>query len=486
MHDVSKSKRCTRSARSGNGYCIFHTNLDDVSKKAHVFYSDIRKLISEKDGDWRGFIFPSNLRDIFINEETIDFKIDLSSAFLNDQNLTKINFEEEFTIIGAEIHGEFLLEGCTFKKVVNFSKSVFYKPLYVKSSKFHSLTIFIGCRFKDIVSFTGAFYGACQFNEGIFEDSAKFRGQRNVTVSVKSGNFSIGNKSLDGKIGIKKFLVNSIAWLNEHINSLFQKISRYLLFISVGKASSDSVDENLLFYEKVHFESAEFRRPENVNFWHVDLSNAYFNGTDLRGVRYQDVKWWQDSLNRNGLFEEVFLLESKDRSFWKYGLKRLEESYRNTRLSLEKNKDFLLAADFYVGELDARRKRKNLFSRSLYSIEAIYRAVSNYGADTLRSVRIFGELTILHASIIWLYLPDTKSEKYLNLTFHSSISSLDSMIETFSILWTNSLKVLTLQRGGLFIEIGGIQNIIDAVFRILGPIVIALIVLSFRGRIKRF
>jgi hypothetical protein len=44
---------------------------------------------------------------------------------------------------------------------------------------------------------------------------------------------------------------------------------------------------------------------------------------------------------------------------------------------------------------------------------------------------------------------------------------------------------MTLQRTDSFIKVGGLQNLLDTVFRVLGPAQLSLMILALRARIKR-
>ena len=71
-----------------------------------------------------------------------------------------------------------------------------------------------------------------------------------------------------------------------------------------------------------------------------------------------------------------------------------------------------------------------------------------------------------------------------------NISSLYPLIEypaqTISVYIMNSFKILTLQRGDAILDAYHFSgDVIDTIFRVLGPIQIALIALEIRVKIKR-
>ena len=207
----------------------------------------------------------------------------------------------------------------------------------------------------------------------------------------------------------------------------------------------------------------------------VDLFRAHLIGTDMRGVHFYDVDWHQEKLGRRGLQDEVLVKNSWDRNDRDYLYPRVEAEYRNIRVALEDNKDYSTATDFYVGEMETRRQRMGFFRKYLFSVEAVYRHSSIYGSSIWRAVSIMIVLIVLHSFLMTRLLANIPVEKLLRF----------QIIDSFWLVLTNSLKVLTLQRSGPFIEIGGWQTTLDAVFQVIGPIQIALIILAMRARIKR-
>lgn len=252
------------------------------------------------------------------------------------------------------------------------------------------------------------------------------------------------------------------------------------------RVKDNSVITRWLFDSETVMTEVEFRRPESTKFIGVDMSKVSLTGTDVSGVHFYDVKFFQPALKRQGLYDEILLLNNPDFNYRSYMLPRVESEYRNVRVALENNKNFSAATDFYVGEMEMRRLQMLFPRRYLFSIEAIYHALSNFGASPVRAIRIFIWLVLLHALLTMAFAIDP-NEAYNKVLDEKVLNPLvNNTFNTLIIYFVNSFQILTLQRGDIILDLGSFSNhIIDTVFRVLGPIQVALIVLAMRVKIKR-
>ena len=167
-----------------------------------------------------------------------------------------------------------------------------------------------------------------------------------------------------------------------------------------------------LFEGQASLDEMTFAEPKEVVFKGVNLQDATFRGTDLRGVTFIGNNWYQPELKRHGLIEDLRLRGINNYYDKKDPLPDLENSYRNIRFSLEANKDFSLANDFFIGEMDAKRNQLPWLKRQLFSVLALYRLISNYGTSPIRCsalwfliVVVCHSLTISYLGNAELYLP---------------------------------------------------------------------------------
>lgn len=169
--------------------------------------------------------------------------------------------------------------------------------------------------------------------------------------------------------------------------------------------------------------------------------------------------------------------------------------YRSLRRGREERGDEPGAADFYYGEMEMRRKAcsgsENFSDRVEGIILTVYWGLSGYG---LRASRSFLALFILIAmgwSILgFVGYQDPIGEISLGALFGEGLDGVELKIgESVEIGWIDSLRA-TIEsvvfreppHASLLTVWGWIATL---GLRIIGPVLLALIVLSIRGRVKR-
>jgi uncharacterized protein YjbI with pentapeptide repeats len=401
-------------------------------------------------------------------------------------------FFEECDFSESIFSGDTQIKNCTFIKNMNFVSSVFKGKAEFQNVQFKSVTSFYAAEFFERVLFRVNFSESVNFNNSIFKEAVTFSGWRNINVSI-GDNLSLvaGSAIVAGNgavVSSKQTVTQKLAqvWHEqssrlksyvEHIikfgrlvNELIKKRTKQLKRRFSTK--DENVDEYFVFAKEGQLEGVMFYKPDQVVFNQVNMSQVYLLGTNFRGVRFIGVNWWQPELNRNGLHNELFIRNSMEGNFIHRMLPMLEESYRNIRVTLEENRDFSAAADFYVGEMEASNSRLNFFQKHFFSIPALYKAVSNYGTSVLVAFRILLYLLILHWEItLWL--------NYESIHF-----DIVHMTEVFQ----RSVKLLffqTFENDSYGIQSSHSQRWADITLKILGLVQLALLVFAFRSRIKR-
>lgn len=422
--------KCERKALRSEKYCIFHLPKEGKSSRlTNMFYNKLRRLHKSKDGSWIGFVFPEEFN---LSKFEIDYRIDLSHSTFGAINISRISFSEQ----------------------INLSSCLFLSAIKVSQIKFNSSFLCENSSFKDDTRIFSTFKGRANFNHSDFYGRTNFGGSFDNEASFQNCTFHDSITFRGGR----------------DIN------------VGSAKQPKDSIKVRRLFNKKVGMQDVDFRRPDRVKFVGTDMSWLLLVGTDLKGVHLYDTTWFQPILKRNGLFDEVYALTTTDKDYRNYILPRIESGYRNVRVALEENKDYSFASDFYIGEIEIRRKRKHIIKRHFFSIEAFYNALSLYGTSPLRATRMFLWFFLLHF-LISFFLQQTFSKQFI-FDFHS-FESLKLVLNQILTFCNNSLKILTLQRFGNFAEVGLSQSLIDTIFRIIGPLQIALLVMAMRNKIKR-
>jgi len=479
--------KCSRTPYNSEK-CIFHTF---ESRSSFKFGSDFNELIEKKDGNWCGFIYPA---DFNLENRTIDFSVNMQWSNFNNLNVSKMNFNKDVDFRNSKFEGKIEFNNSNFQSDVNFQNSNFNGVVFNYSTIFHKNTSFYNCNFLGRTQFSCIFKGSVNFNNAIFFDSTIFRGTRSIEASFGDTLACYASLNVEAHtsstiedtiiIKIKKNLVSYKNKILESFNLLKSKKDRLLNKVRTKwkaiklKYQNKSEKISRVFESEVQMQDVDFREPERTRFYMVNFSKAYLAGTNFRGVHLQDILW-QKKRGRKVVYDECFL-RSGERSFKKYYGSRVEDLYRNLRVAFENNKDFLTASDFYIGEMDIARLRKPLLERYFFSVNALYKYLSNYGTSPVRAFIIFLIMVIIHAVLTWTIVQDN------NIVVTAFTFKLPySRIEVINSYIVNSIKVLTLQRIGSFINFGGWQNILDTLFRIIGPVQLALLVLSLRSKVKR-
>lgn len=424
--------KCEKKALRSEKYCIFHLfKAGQRNRLIKKFYYELRELHTKKDGNWVGFIFPE---EFFLTDFKIDYHIDLSHSTFGKIDISQIDFSEQIN-----------LSSCQFLKAIDLSQIEFNSIFLCENSTFKGATkIFSTFKgranfnhsdFHDRTSFLGSFDNTASFQSCTFRDSITFRGGMDIT-------FNAG---------------------------------------SVERARK-STRVRRLFNNEVGMQNVNFLCPDRVKFVGTDMSWLFLVGTDLKGVHLYDTIWFQQKLKRNGLYDEVFALKQSDKDYRNYILPQIESGYRKVRVALEENKDYSFASDFYIGEIEIRRKRKHIIKEHFLSIEAFYNALSLYGTSPLQAARMFLWFFLLHFLISFFLYQASSNHPIFDFYSFESLKTVLNEVLPYGI---NSLKILTLQHFGNFIENGLFQSLIDTIFRIIGPIQIALLVMALRNKIKR-
>ena len=496
---------CERPSFKDNK-CLFHLSTTQKEKlKAGEFYSKLCDLAKEDDTNWAGFIFPENFK---LYDLTFNTVVDLRWSVFENVVINKITCNEKFDMRHSIVNGDFHISEAVFNKDADFFGSIFLKHAYF-NTRHLGRAGFHGYDFYGRTSFLGSISGTGTFYATTFHEAVTFRGGRDITIKA---DFIASNATVFGFATVtndeKLTFISKAKMLSRKIKNSVKTTLKNLYHRSTNAiplsykttkhwlnkqrrrftvVNDGSVTFRWLFDSEIIMTEVEFRRPEGTKFMGVDMSKVSLIGTDVKGVHFDDVKFYQPALKRQGLYDEILLLYNLDYSARSYLLPRVESEYRNVRVAMENNKNFSAATDFYVGEMETRRHKMFYPKRYVFSIEAIYHALSNFGASPFRAIRMFLWLVLLHAVLTITYAIGAE-EAYLQVFGEKVIIPLINDTFNTSIIYIiNSFKILTLQRGEAIFYMGSLSgHIIDAVFRVLGPIQVALIILAIRVKIKRY
>ncbi|PKP38374.1 MAG: hypothetical protein CVT98_05135 [Bacteroidetes bacterium HGW-Bacteroidetes-15] len=154
-------------------------------------------------------------------------------------------------------------------------------------------------------------------------------------------------------------------------------------------------DENDLFMGRVDFSYTNFEYPDTIEFVDVNLSKAKFLhclNIDKIG-RFEKIKWAKKG-GRKAVYDESTVMRQD--------CEYVAEIYRKLRLNYEKNLRFSEAGDFYIGEMEMRRKSVKLVGREIKNkiLNLIFRNISLIA--WYRNFSYYGENYFL--PVVWMFL----------------------------------------------------------------------------------
>ena len=528
-HAYPVEGRCKRKKHSSY-YCEFHTpHGSDKRISDKSFLRRMHRLIKKGDTDWRGFIFPKLIE---LEQYEIPVYVNAVGASFGDVFIKQGVFNHQVDVSKSTFGGDVNTSSTRFLETLCIQESIFEGKCNWTHIEVESGVQAHTCHFKQDFLISGTLNVRVNFNQSIFEQRARFLQTKNVTLSINpitvnsrvtahsaritlhSGNETklqlIWERVVDTYLDVKAKVIAKLTVIRDRLVAVL-KSNKDKARSSLNQLRlrfphhREGVIRHVLFSGEAHLQNIVFHQPSLVLFQGVDLRGASFGGTDLREISFVGNNWYQKELKRNGLIEETRYKKINNYYDKKEALPALENTYRNIRYAMEDSKDFARANDFFVGEMEAKRKQLPFYKRYLLSIDAIYKVISEYGTNPVRCLLFFVFFAVLHSILIsaqintgidgsWVGL----EHSLLELQGAINIDGFARMLESANKVllgYVNfdslvySLQTMTLQRDKIaLIPKGGSSTVVGFInfaWAILGPVLAGLFVLTVRTRIKR-
>ncbi len=448
--------------------CVFHGV--DPPQTQDEFLAELDRLIAARDGNWREFNFPQS---IVIDGKHLTDSINLNGSRFYELQVRDLIFETSVDMTNCIFAGrtEFVGRLGSASQAIGSGRITFQRALFLSEVRFNAKC-----------------FTHVDFQRAIFEEGAEFLGGWTHILNLGTVNLRVGSHLLTAFSGrrtwyqafvgnVRQSIANTKRWIAndwratkenvvrrwEAVRNRTSVIKERYFAQDVDDLSTESL--NHVFYGEVNFDHVQFQKPDRVYFRLVRLAMARVDNSDISKVHLIDVDWRQPKLGRSGLYEDVSLRFNARPEDYRKSLKRLEYQYQNIRRALEDGKMFDVVSDFYVGEMDCKRIGRSWLPRYIFSIPAVYNALSRYGTDPGRAFRGVLLLVIMHSAI--------------SLLTKDSIGGWSEVRGQM----TDSVRVVTLQKVE---NANSAPDWNDTLFRILGPFQLALFGLSLRARIRRF
>ena len=314
---------------------------------------------------------------------------------------------------------------------VDFAYATFDRNAIFQDTEFPTATSFMRTTFRGRAEFNGCiFAGDTDFERARFADRVDFLGTRfraaarfdHVTFSrrVSFGHTTaVGSIDLVGcewseqgevilghsPVALKNFATTDLLIVDRDVTSC----------IEIGCAEATSDPPSLSIVESTLLHPITISANTRLTKGSFELT------TGLDQLRYQGDPGWLRSGKRKILYDEERGTSAD----------RLEVLYRQLRASLEASKAAPAAADFFYGEMKARRDQitARRYVSSEWWLLSIYRGIAGYGVRPWRSFACFVALVLVMGlvfygceSLVYRFDWDRSFEESVKYSFQNSVN----------------------------------------------------------------
>lgn len=336
----------------------------------------------------------------------------------------------------SEFIGEACFNNTDFDGGTEFIEADFEGKATFRSTKFNQPTIFTRAIFKKQAEFQYTrFTGLGSFRQARFEDFADFTGSR----FYQEANF---NRA--------RFLYSA-----EFVETHFQGCE--------DQAEGPGLEFKNVFVKEGH----------KVFFKSVCLARAILLNSNIERITFEDVTW---AKHGKGASKRQGVCES--------GLSKPEimQMYREVKRNYEEKRDYSIAGEFHIGEMDTYREIRKTNGDRYYTFPlTTYRLISFYGERWLRPLAIFFGLSILMGvaiSIVGVQVSRGEITETIK-GFGDFFTSLSHGIQISTALERPSTFILPQCWAGTTL------GIFMTIVNLVGPALIVLFLLALRRNFKR-
>ncbi|MFC8433951.1 pentapeptide repeat-containing protein [Streptomyces sp. NPDC057253] len=476
----------------------------------------------------------------FDSAEFSDVATFTKAVFSHDANFSGARFAWPSRFIEAHFDKQADFSKVEFAKRVNFTEAAFVGSVKFDDSKFVGRAEFSATSFSADVNFEGVhFLEDALFKESSFEKLSHFgpvvcSGEVDMSFAVFKSPSTLEISSIRLDCRRTRFEVTASLSLRYSTVDFTGAVLGQSVSISAGhtafeRPSGGPVRENFRSgrSEEVKIVSLRGVDVSHLVLTDIDLSNCRFSGslnldklriegrskfaTTPRGLQRRFIfvpSWWT---RRNTIAEEHYwrAAEGSRPEGWSRAPANSRQErpvrpddlagiYRQLRKSLEDSKDEPGAADFYYGEMEARRKNREKGSVGERVLLSAYWALSGYG---IRASRAFGWLTsMLVISVLVMMLcgiPGNSPREITSGTYTGNSVNLSTVpekpvlgegvdrftwrrFERSSRTVANAIVFRSAEQ-----RLTSLGVAMEFICRVFGPLLLALSILAIRGRVKR-
>jgi hypothetical protein len=259
------------------------------------------------------------------------------------------------------------------------------------------------------------------------------------------------------------------------------------------------------FEHECYFQALKVQKDAYVEFQNVNLSKASFLHTDLEKFVFYNVDWYEpkSGFRRNVALWDEFRKDwdksekSKEKAIPKSSYEQIAENYRQLVLNYDRKRDYAMAEQFHIGEMEVLRKKAGAeakwpligWLRRGLNGYAIYRFSSHYGTSYWHASLM---LLVLLGCFSWIFL-FTGFQAVSEANVKPGVIEYDwggstpfpQWIADYgrSILLT--LSIMTFQRERSYKSEGDLSEFWFVIATLVLTAQVALVLLAIRRRFKR-
>jgi len=347
-----KYPQCGREEKRDQ-HCIFHLQ-DKTKEEAVEFYRELaqhKKRSEEAPSvpgvDFGGFFFPEPICD-FKNEHFKKEAWFRNATFDGEALFYGATFSRGASFHEATFIGDASFQNVTFTGMASFHAATFTGKAWFDSAKFSEIALFDSARFSEIALFGGAtFPGIASFQDATFGRDAWFSGATFKNAFFKRTLF-LGTAALEARFD-RIAVFERVVFQRDTIESsdltmATQNSTRLPVASFDGAYVSEGAEVRFI-------QQREYRADLDVerNF---GIDRVSFLNVDLERFNFQEVEWGRLH-GRRAVIEEALMGRPP---FEHVTPEQVRQIYARLRANQEKAFRYAEAGDFFIGEMDMRRR----------------------------------------------------------------------------------------------------------------------------------
>ncbi|WP_132526142.1 pentapeptide repeat-containing protein [Phorcysia thermohydrogeniphila] len=378
--------------------------VEDLEKERKLVRFNLNNLLKSHglcsyDYDFRYFIFPK----FYIPEVSKDLKISrekphlyfsrrsfnfwyegepllfsksskfFGAIFLDKAEFKRVNFQEEAVFEKIVFQNEVDFSRSVFKDLTEFIEIVFKgKALFIRTL-FNSEVEFRDIKFQDVVSFWDVTFerGVVFWRLSLTEAYVKAEGLALMFDDIRL--------SKDSYVEIRDSRIAKLVLKNVNNSS-----DNFCFFnIKLVKTDRENCEQGELIEPSIEIENSRLKGMELINCNFSEAKQIKIEDSSLTKVEFINVNWGKISEKR--ICRELFEKSPE----------KARDVYRQLKLALDNQKDYINANEFYSLEMKAyeRALRKKLLPLQKKLVFSIHKFASDFGQSWLKPLLLIILLT---------------------------------------------------------------------------------------------